>query len=198
MKDFVREHPLISLCGLNCGLCTMHLGGHCPGCGGGEGNQSCAIARCSQQHGGVAYCWQCGEFPCRRFGEADAYDSFVPCRGRHKDIERARRIGEAAYLAELDEKIRILQFLLDGFNDGRKKSFYCAAMCFLDLEEIRTVMAELTAREDVDGMERKERAAVAADLFRRMAAQRGVELKLRRRPGYKRKTAPGPSGPGAV
>lgn len=84
----------------------------------------------------------------------------------------ARRIGEAAYLAELDEKIRILQFLLDGFNDGRKKSFYCAAMCFLDLEEIRTVMAELTAREDVDGMERKERAAVAADLFRRMAAQR--------------------------
>ncbi len=183
MKDFVREHPLFSLCGLNCGLCTMHLGGHCPGCGGGEGNQSCAIARCSQQHGGVAYCWQCGEFPCRRFGEADAYDSFVPCRDRHKDIERARRIGEAAYLAELDEKIRILQFLLDGFNDGRKKSFYCAAMCFLDLEEIRTVMAELTAREDVDGMERKERAAVAADLFRRMAAQRGVELKLRRRPG---------------
>ena len=183
MKDFVREHPLFSLCGLNCGLCTMHLGGHCPGCGGGEGNQSCAIARCSQQHGGVAYCWQCGEFPCRRFGEADAYDSFVPCRGRHKDIERARRIGEAAYLAELDEKIRILQFLLDGFNDGRKKSFYCAAMCFLDLEEIRTVMAELTARADVDGMERKERAAVAADLFRRMAAQRGVELKLRRKPG---------------
>ena len=56
-------------------------------------------------------------------------------------------------------------------------------MCFLDLEEIRTVMAELTAREDVDGMERKERAAVAADLFRRMAAQRGVELKLRRKPG---------------
>ena len=166
MKDFVREHPLFSLCGLNCGLCTMHLGGHCPGCGGGEGNQSCAIARCSQQHGGVAYCWQCGEFPCRR-----------------RDIERARRIGEAAYLAELDEKIRILQFLLDGFNDGRKKSFYCAAMCFLDLEEIRTVMAELTAREDVDGMERKERAAVAADLFRRMAAQRGVELKLRRKPG---------------
>ena len=147
MKDFVREHPLFSLCGLNCGLCTMHLGGHCPGCGGGEGNQSCAIARCSQQHGGVAYCWQCGEFPCRRFGEADAYDSFVPCRGRHKDIERARRIGEAAYLAELDEKIRILQFLLDGFNDGRKKSFYCAAMCFLDLEEIRTIFSQNIAGE---------------------------------------------------
>ena len=27
MKDFLRQEPLFSLCGLNCGLCTMHLGG---------------------------------------------------------------------------------------------------------------------------------------------------------------------------
>ena len=44
MKDFLRQEPLFSLCGLNCGLCTMHLGGHCPGCGGGAGNQSCSLA----------------------------------------------------------------------------------------------------------------------------------------------------------
>ena len=56
MKDFLRQEPLFSLCGLNCGLCTMHLGGHCPGCGGGAGNQSCSLARCSLQHGGVAFC----------------------------------------------------------------------------------------------------------------------------------------------
>lgn len=52
MKDFLRQEPLFSLCGLNCGLCTMHLGGHCPGCGGGAGNQSCSLARCSLQHAG--------------------------------------------------------------------------------------------------------------------------------------------------
>ena len=40
MKDFVREHPLFSLCGLNCALCPMQLGGHCPGCGGGEGQRA--------------------------------------------------------------------------------------------------------------------------------------------------------------
>ena len=50
-------------------------------------------------------------------------------------------------------------------------------------EKLLSLIQELNAREDVDGMERKERAAVAADLFRRMAAQRGVELKLRRKPG---------------
>ena len=39
MKGFIRSDRLFSLCGLNCGLCTMRLGGCCPGCGGGEGNQ---------------------------------------------------------------------------------------------------------------------------------------------------------------
>ena len=34
MKGFTRREPLFSLCGLKCGLCRMHLGGYCPGCGG--------------------------------------------------------------------------------------------------------------------------------------------------------------------
>ena len=47
MKGFARNDLLFSLCGLNCGLCSMHLDSYCPGCGGGEGNQSCKIARCN-------------------------------------------------------------------------------------------------------------------------------------------------------
>ena len=34
MKIVHREYPLLAMCGLSCGLCTMHLGGYCPGCGG--------------------------------------------------------------------------------------------------------------------------------------------------------------------
>ena len=36
---------------MNCGLCPMFLNKNCPGCGGGEGNQTCKIARCSMEHG---------------------------------------------------------------------------------------------------------------------------------------------------
>ena len=50
MKGFKRNNQLLSLCGLNCGLCPMHIDGYCPGCGGGAGNQSCRIARCSLEH----------------------------------------------------------------------------------------------------------------------------------------------------
>ena len=42
MKGFARAETRFSLCGLNCALCSMQLGGYCPGCGGGAGNQSCA------------------------------------------------------------------------------------------------------------------------------------------------------------
>ena len=64
MKGFKRQNQLFSLCGLNCGLCPMFLNKNCPGCGGGEGNQACKIARCSIEHGGVEYCFQCSEYPC--------------------------------------------------------------------------------------------------------------------------------------
>ena len=36
MKGFTRDETRFSLCGLNCALCSMHLGGYCPGCGGGQ------------------------------------------------------------------------------------------------------------------------------------------------------------------
>lgn len=37
MRGFGRKDQLVSLCGLNCGLCTMHLGGYCPGRGAAAG-----------------------------------------------------------------------------------------------------------------------------------------------------------------
>lgn len=89
MKGFSREETRFSLCGLNCLLCSMHLGGYCPGCGGGAGNQSCALARCSLEHGGIRFCWECPEHPCFRYEEFDDGDSFAPHRNRQQDIAQA-------------------------------------------------------------------------------------------------------------
>lgn len=93
MKDFVRDDLLFSLCGLNCGLCLMHLGGYCPGCGGGKGNQSCKIAACSLRHscqdGRVEYCTQCKEFPCEKYDKIDERDSFIS-HGNQKKIWKSR------------------------------------------------------------------------------------------------------------
>ena len=87
MKDFIRTDLEFSLCGLNCGLCSMRLGGHCPGCGGGEGNQSCKIAKCSLQHGKPEYCSHCQEFPCEKYEEIDAVDSFITHQNQKKGFK---------------------------------------------------------------------------------------------------------------
>lgn len=86
----------------------MRLGGHCPGCGSGAGNQSCAIAKCSFLHDKVEYCFICPEYPCHRYEGIDGYDSFVTHRRQLKDNERAQEIGIEAYNEEQAQKRKIL------------------------------------------------------------------------------------------
>lgn len=182
MKNFTRKEPLFSLCGLSCALCSMHLGGYCPGCGGGEGNQSCAIARCSLQHGGVQFCWECPEYPCPRYEGFDAYDSFVPHRNRQQDAALAREMGLEAYMAQLHERMAILSHLLSGYNDGRRKTLFDMAVYLLPLEDLRDVMAELDARQEPARASVKERALAAVGLLQAAADRRGVRLKLNKKP----------------
>ena len=122
MKGFARAETRFSLCGLNCALCSMQLGGYCPGCGGGAENQSCAIAKCSLEHGGIQFYWECPEYPCSRYEGFDDGDSFVPHRSRKQDIASARKMGMEAYLAQLEEKRTVLDALLADYNDGRRKT----------------------------------------------------------------------------
>ena len=123
MKGFTRNETRFSLCGLNCGLCSMHLGGYCPGCGGGAGNQSCAIARCSLDHGSVPFCWECPEYPCAHYEGFDDADSFVPHRNRKQDIAQVQALGLEAYLTRLEKKLVVLEELLAHYNDGRRKTY---------------------------------------------------------------------------
>ena len=106
MKGFTSTETRFSLCGLNCALCSMHLGGYCPGCGGGAGNQSCAIAKCSLEHGGVPFCWECPEYPCPRYDGLRRRGLLCPHRNRQQDIAQCPELGLEAYLAQLEEKAR--------------------------------------------------------------------------------------------
>ena len=181
MKGFTREETRFSLCGLNCALCSMRLGGYCPGCGGGAGNQSCTIAKCSLQHGEVQFCWACPEYPCSRYDGFDDGDSFVPHRNRQQDIALAREIGLEAYLAQLEEKRAILEKLLAHYNDGRRKALFNTSVYLLPLEDLQSVMAVLDGRPELEGKPIKERALAAVDLLQEAADRRGISLKLNKK-----------------
>ena len=178
MKGFVRKDPYLSLCGLNCKLCSMELGGHCGGCG--FGNQSCAIARCGMEHGGVEYCVQCPEYPCGRYESMAAYDCFITSVHRTRDLEKLRRMGSEGYDAEQMEKRSILDCLLAGYNDGRKKTLFCLAVNLLELDDLRRILEK--ADRETGQLSPKEKAAYAADLLQEYAVRSGIVLKLRKKP----------------
>lgn len=181
MKGFIREETRFSLCGLNCALCSMHLGRYCPGCGGGAGNLSCAIAKCSLAHGGVPFCWECPEYPCSRYDGFDDGDSFVPHRNRQQDIARAQELGLDAYLTQLVEKRAILDTFLAGYNDGRRKTLFHTAVYLLSLGELQSVMADLNSRPELAGQPIKERAFAAVELLQQAADRRSISLKLNKK-----------------
>ena len=102
MEEFKRKNPLFSLCGLNCGLCTMRLGGHCPGCG--QGNRPCKAARCAMGRN-VKYCFECPDYPCDIYGHADEYDSFITHLNQKADMQKAKEIGiHLGHLREISSR----------------------------------------------------------------------------------------------
>ena len=153
--------------------------GHCPGCGGGEGNQSCKIARCSLQHGKPEYCSQCQEFPCEKYENIDQFDSFFPHQNGKGVREKQRKMGVKAYRTEQEEKIRILAFLLKNYNDGRKKKFFCVAVNLLELEDLKLVMQEI--EKELCSLPVKESAAYMKKRLENIADERQIILKLRKK-----------------
>lgn len=181
MKGFNRPNQLFSLCGLNCGLCPMVLNKNCPGCGGGEGNQSCKIARCSLEHDGVEYCFQCSEYPCEQYEHIDDFDSFITHRSRKADLDKARQIGIEAYNTEQTEKAEILDFLLSNYNDGRKKTLFCAAVNLLDLQELQEMLKKIECNSDMETLTIKEKSVFVESLLRAAASKKNIDLKLRKK-----------------
>lgn len=106
-------------------------------------------------------------------------------RNRYRDFEKLKKMGVKAYQAEQSEKAAILNELLVNYNDGRKKTLFCLAVNLLELDDLRKVMEQI--KEDEESLSIKEKAARMAGLLQEAAAQKGISLKLRKKPPVKGK-----------
>ena len=178
MKNFKRTNLLFSLCGLNCGLCPMNLNKSCPGCGGGEGNQSCSLARCSLQHGKVEYCFQCENYPCPKYEHIDEFDSFITHQHQKLDIQKFIEQGAEAYSSVQQNKRILLNHLLNSYNDGRKKTLFCVAVNLLELSELQEAMNQIQSNDKLPLLPIKEQCSYVAEILQRIADRRNIKLKL--------------------
>lgn len=192
MPPFRRSYPEFALCGLNCGLCPRHYTAgpsRCPGCGG-QGfdklHPTCPIITCSQRHGGVEYCHECSSYPCGRYQTIPKFDSFITYQSRLADQKRALEWGINEYRKVLDEKMEILERLLNRFDDGRRKGFYCLAVNLLDVDTLHRVMDSIETSTGKEAMDRKEIAKVTVTAFQAMAERQGILLHLRAKPKHEK------------
>jgi hypothetical protein len=82
-----------------------------------------------------------------------------------------------SYKAELESKIAILEDLLQKYDHGQRKSFYCLAVNLPDLHDVKAVMEQIASESDSEG-HLKDKAVTALRLFETMATHRNVSLKL--------------------
>ena len=100
----------------------------------------------------------------------------MPHRNQLEHLNRWAAAPED-FRAELAEKSRLLTQLLEHYNDGRRKSFFCTAVNLLPAGDTAAVLENL----DVS-LPLKERAAQAVRLLNGTAEARGISLKLNKKP----------------
>jgi uncharacterized phage infection (PIP) family protein YhgE len=96
------------------------------------------------------------------------------------DFERAKRDGIERYAEALNEKIGILESLIENYNDGKSKGFYCLAVNLLELDTLKDVMQKVREEIGVSETPMKEKIGQIRSLLEAAAAEAGLELKLRK------------------
>ena len=97
-------------------------------------------------------------------------------------VEHTRGGCATHYLAQMEARRAILDALLAGYNDGRRKTLFNTAVCLLPLEDLQSVMAALNTQPKLAAQPIRERAVAAAELLREAADRRDVTLKRNKKP----------------
>lgn len=178
-NEFLRNGPLFSLCGLNCGLCPMFIRGSCPGCNKDSPcYKSCIIGPCSIEHGNIDYCFECGEYPCDKYDDVDLHDSLISHRNQKRDMEKAKRIGIENYRKEQMEKIKILNVLLKEYDIGHRDVFFCLAVNLLELNDLESILEK--SDELTKDMTLEEKSDYMKQALNECGIKNNIELRLRR------------------
>ena len=68
--------------------------------------------------------------------------------------------------------------MLNGFNEGRSKSYYCIAATVLELDELEEALSQ--AKEESGGLDVRARSKALHRILDEIASRRGYHLRLRK------------------
>ncbi len=186
----LKRYPTIAACGLDCGLCPRYYTvgkSRCPGCCGPDfalKHPTCAFITCCVKKRDLETCGGCPEFPCARFRSTEEYraaesSSYPPSRKMLPHLYFIKKHGISRFVERQRRRIRLLESMLAGFDDGRSRSFYCRAAALLEPKGVdgalRKAEREIN-RTGFPSQDNKARAKLLRALLNERASWEGVEL----------------------
>lgn len=188
MGDQSIHHQEVGICGLSCRLCpSYHTKGksRCLGCKSKiRMSAGCPFITCAIKKKGVEFCWDCKESAtCKKWKDHKAFgkkfDSFKCYQTLDSDISFIRENGVKAFVSQQKKREKLLKTMLERFNEGRSKSYYCIAATVMKIEELNKAISQ--AQKESSGLDIKSKSKVLHRLLGDMATQKGYCLKLRKK-----------------
>ena len=180
-------YPEIGICGLSCRLCPNYQTKAASKCSGCKSTNrmavGCPFITCAIKKVGIEFCWDCRKNEsCEKWKKhrelGKEYDSFKTYQKLEDDINFIKAKGVKAY----DEQQRIRESLLIGilneFNEGRSKSYYCIAATVMDIDELNSALEEATAQSKLLSI--KDKSRIMHTILNSIALKKGYRLSLRK------------------
>ena len=115
----------------------------------------------------------------RLLDSAKYHDSFLSYKPIATNFAFIQKYGIEEFVRLEMEKQEFLRHLIDNYNDGRSKSFYCTSCQLIPLDKLREALedAEVKVTQATDI---KEKAKLVREAISNMADSLQIELKLRK------------------
>jgi hypothetical protein len=186
-----KTYPTIGCCGLDCGLCPRFytIGpSRCPGCAGPDffnKHPSCSFITCCVKKKNIEVCAECSEFPCSKFKSDKEYQqlqgssSYPSSKKIIPNLNFIKKHGIKKFIEQQRSRIKLLETMIENFDDGRSRSFFCKAAALLDLTDLTSSLDKATRKIKTDKIKRndiKKRAQILKEIIKKTAFKEGVEL----------------------
>ena len=191
IMEQTKIYPTIGVCGLDCGLCPRYYTvgtSRCPGCADPDFSNkhpSCSFITCCVKKKNFEVCAECPEFPCSKFKSEEEYQqlkqssSYPPYKKVMSNLNFIKEYGIKKFIEQQKKRIKLLETMIENFDDGRSRSFYCKAAALLDLTSLENSLDKVTQKIKTDNIksnDTKTKAKIFKGIFNEIAFKEGVEL----------------------
>jgi len=185
-----KKYPIVGACGLSCSLCPRYYTegkSRCPGCCGPDFWQKrpgCGFIICCVKQRHLETCAECVDWAecekvARLLDSAKHHDSFLSHKPLATNFAFIQKYGIEEFARLEMEKQKFLRHLINNYDEGRSKSFYCISCQLIPLDKLKEALADAETKITGD-TESKEKAKLVRAAISNLADGLQIDLKLRK------------------